>query len=146
MLHSLVGSWHMQPLKIHYTALPQHLFKGADSSNTGSKLFKAKTRSATTASAGSRSSGGGVEWPRGLRLDADGSIAATLVRYEQTAKPKGEFKVPVAVVEGTPALHLQQRVQPAGARCTLNRAGPLALNRSQACRRGCGLCRAWLMS
>jgi hypothetical protein len=93
MLHSLSGTWRLEPLKIHHTA---SCFNSSSSSRrlpaaAGKQPLSPYSLSflaSSSSSTGDCSSGLGL--PAGLCIDADGNVTATLVQYEQYAQPKGE--------------------------------------------------------
>ncbi|WIA39715.1 hypothetical protein OEZ86_005777 [Tetradesmus obliquus] len=94
MLHSLSGTWRLQPLKIHHTALPRSCLSSSSSSSSSMRhtaVGKQPLSPYTLSFLASSSSGSspGLQLPAGLRTDADGNVTATLVQYEQYAQPKG---------------------------------------------------------
>lgn len=137
MLHSLHGTWRLQPVKIHRSALPSALLA---SSRQQQRALAAAARSQSAAQqlaalsplAASSSSCGGADnacLPPGITTDSDGNVLATLVQYEQYAQPKGEQQ--------------QHCTMSAAAAAATQNQGLLAFLRClQGCHQECALCRA----
>jgi hypothetical protein len=94
MLHSLSGTWKLQPLKIHHTALPPSCLITSSSSSRKLHALAGKQPLPSYALSFLASSSGGSSVPAGLRIDAEGNVTATLVQYEQYAQPKGALQHP----------------------------------------------------